>query len=218
MEKKLFAVTVAVVMVMMLMVAGCGQKQIADTDVVAIPGDVGPGETVDADTLAAAMQQVDMPTTYEMTMLSPDGEELKQSVMTKDGEIVKIRIETEDSWVIVDTEQNAIFMQGGDEIIKMPMEAGNVDEDPTMALRFDRDVPITGSETIDGVDCWVAETTLPGDEEGTLTVWVGKQDGLMRKAEMDGESITLVYSNINAVDEALFTLPEGMNIIEMGVN
>jgi hypothetical protein len=77
----------------------------------------------------------------------------------------------------------------------------------------DPNTEITGSETIDGVECWVAETT--DDEGDTVTTWVAKDNGLMQRMESDEIIITYDYEQIGEVPDSEFEVPEGMEIREM---
>ena len=80
---------------------------------------------------------------------------------------------------------------------------------------YDEEAKVTGSEEINGVDCWVVETAEMGAEGETATVWIGKKDGLMRQVEHGEDVTTFTISDVNAVDASVFEVPDDVTIEEM---
>ncbi len=77
---------------------------------------------------------------------------------------------------------------------------------------IDLDTPIVGSETIDGVECWVAEYTV--DDE-TAKIYYAKNNGLVQRIESDTIIATYSYSDIDAVDDSVFEVPEGIELMDL---
>lgn len=79
--------------------------------------------------------------------------------------------------------------------------------------QVDPDARITGSETIDGVDCWVVETT--SDEGVTTKTWFAKENGLVRRTESSEVLANYQYEQVGSMPDSEFELPEGMTVQEM---
>lgn len=104
---------------------------------------------------------------------------------------------------IVSGEKNQSFM--GSEFSNADLAAPNTD---------DFNYKVTGSEIVDGVECWEIET-LPVNEEtadelgiSKKLTWIGKKDNMNRKTEyydQDGELIKIMTSSdIRKVTEGKF--------------
>jgi hypothetical protein len=90
----------------------------------------------------------------------------------------------------------------------IPEEAANPYEDVDLATE------IAGEDVVDGVECWVTETTK---DDTQVRTWWGKDDGLMRRVE-SGDTVSLFeYEQIGSVPESEFELPEGMTVKEMEI-
>jgi hypothetical protein len=79
---------------------------------------------------------------------------------------------------------------------------------------YDEDANVTGSETVNGVECWVVETAA-GPEGQTATVWIGKEDGLMRQIKQGEETITFTIEDVNSVPDSEFVVPDDVEVQEM---
>jgi len=156
---------------------------------------------------------------YEMAMVLPDGKKATQLVKLEDGETARVKVITEgEEWMLVDRTEGVIYAYSPDmeAAIKLPPEVSKGEESKTVTIdvdSFDPAVPIVGSETIDGTDCWVVDATL-GEEKKETKVWVGKEDGLLRQVEREGEVVKFTYDKINAVPDSEFELPEGIKIMD----
>jgi hypothetical protein len=96
--------------------------------------------------------------------------------------------------------------------MKMPMvESDQGSENPYENV--DPNMKITGSETIDGVDCWVIEQ--PTGDGGTSTIWVAKDTGLTQQTETGNMVINYKYDQIGSVPGSEFEVPSGMEIKEL---
>ena len=216
---------VACLVLLALVLAGCTKAQPPATGpgpmpagrpAVAPPAEVGaePGTLAEAVAVREGLQS------YEMTMTIPDEEKITQLVKLEGGELVGVKmIMGGDEWMLVDKAEGVIYAYSPEmeAAVKLPMESGEGEgtEMPTIDVdSFDADAAIVGSETIDGVDCWVVDTTVKV-EGNEAKIWVGKEDGLLRQAEAEGEVIKFTYDKINAVPDSEFELPEGIEIIDM---
>jgi len=173
---------------------------------VAIPDSVS--------TLGEAMPAFDMPTSFEMTVQAGD-EDAETLMMKMDGtEAVAFKAVTDEGTVIIDMADRAMYMYDPEknEALKMPM--GDEDEDmPNPYDFYSDDLKVSGSETIDGVDCWVVEGTENEDAPGKA--WIGKADGLMRQAQDGDDLIKFTYTRINEIPDSEFELPADVTIQDM---
>jgi len=175
---------------------------------------------VEPGTLAEAVAVREGLQSYEMTIAIPDEKEITQLVKLENGELVGVKvIVAGDEWMLMDKAEGVIYAYSPEleTVMKMAMEGGEDEgtEMPTIDVdSFDADAAIVGSETIDGVDCWVVDTIVK-EEGNEAKVWVGKQDGLLRQAEAEDKVIKFTYDKINAVPDSEFELPEGIEILDM---
>lgn len=241
MRKYIFAVLVILALVvMMLSVTGCAKKTDEDANMtpalpdteLGMPGDASTPDDDAADgdatpaaggakTLADVINRAKTPKSYEMTITAADGKEMVQLIMFKDGKPQKVSMKDDNGQAIIDVEKKKMIIYGAEEkqAVSMPME--NMDDsamfmDPSVLAQ---DAAITGSEKINGVDCWTSDTSLPGGDE-TVKVWIGKKNGLMQKVittnkEGKTEEITFKYDRINKVKANEFELPAGIKVMSM---
>lgn len=174
---------------------------------VAIPDSVS--------TLGEAMPAFDMPSSFEMTVQAGD-EDAETLMMKMDGaKAVAFKAVTDEGVVIIDMVAKAMYMYDPDknEGMKMPMSEDDADM-PNPYDFYKDDLKVSGSETIDGVDCWIVEGM--DDENAPNKAWVGKADGLMRQAQDGEDLIKFTYSRINDIPDSEFELPEGIKLQDMG--
>lgn len=216
--------------------AGCGeQAQEADTDMPIVVDDEGAGVTDEsasdegaasaeipdsAETLADVVGSFTMPTSFRMTV--SDGQHSQTMAIMLEGEqATMMRVEQEGAEgsdvMIMDFAGGEMFSfnTGANEGFRMPISAEEAADAPMPYEDYDEDAKITGSEEINGVDCWVVETAEMGSGAETATVWIGKKDGLMRQVKQGEEITTFTISDVNAVDESVFEVPEDVDIEEM---
>jgi len=228
---------VCVVVVMMFgVLGGCGeQAQETDVDVPMVdepgaglePGETTPGEEPataaipdSAETLADVVDSFTMPSSFRMTV--DEGGETQTMVMMMDGDqAAKMRMEQEgpdaSEVMIMDFAggQMISYNTGTNEGFRLPISEEEAADAPKPYSDYDEAAKVTGSEEIDGVDCWVLETTTMGQDEGLAQVWIGKKDGLMRQAKQGEEIATLTISDINSVPESEFEVPDDIEISDM---
>lgn len=179
-------------------------------------------ETADgAEELGDVLEGFEMPSSFVMTMKEAEAEGPgRKMAMKMDGEKAsKVRIEQETASgtevTIMDLEDEVMYSYdtASNEGMKLPMQAGAAQDAPVEPWEgYEAGYKIVGSETMDGVDCWIVEIT----EEGKAgTVWIGKQDGLMRRVESPGETMTMTITDVNSVPDSEFEVPEDIEIGEM---
>ncbi len=172
------------------------------------------------DTLTQAWEGREKVTSYEMTVTESDGEGGTMLVKLGDGTAMKMKVEVDEGWMIMDMAQKAMFMYDADKGVafKLPIDQSEAEmgDMPTFTLGdFDTSVALADSEELDGIDCWVVDTTPKGAED-KVKLWVDKKHLLVRKIEEADELITFTYDRINGVADSEFDLPEGVEITDMG--
>ncbi len=220
-------VTVATLLVMGLM-GGCGEKP-QETDMIeppmpaGQPPDGGPPAAdipADAETLSDVLGSFQMPTSFVMTIVESSGEAAEESgariAMKMDGEqAAKMRMEEEGGAEVLIMDLGASVMYSyntsSNEGFKMPLGEEEAQGAPAPWEDYDPEAKVVGSEEMDGVDCWVVEVT--GDD-GPGKMWIGKRDGLMRKAEGPDGSAVFTYTDIDAVADSEFDVPEGIEMTD----
>ena len=225
-----YGVIVGCICVLALLVAvaltGCGRRAVEEPPaepqpvegVDEMPADTAEEPAVgDAETLADVM--ANWPESFVMTVTTENKETGETTTATAamrmaDNKPVKIKAEIPEGGFLADYEDKAIYTweAGGDVAMKMDTQETEENmEDPYTAM--DPDAKIVGSETIDGVECWVVETT---DADGnTVTSWLAKDNGLVQKTESDRSIETFEYDQVGSVPDSEFEVPAGMEIQEM---
>ncbi len=216
--------------------AGCGEKP--DTGEVSIPTpETAPGTVPDegsaqapaadipesAETMADVLETFQIPSSFVMTVTTQaEGEEPEQSgtmtVMMDGPQMAKMRMEEEgeegSEVMIMDFEGNVMisYNTATKEGFQFPLNEDEAENVPDVTEGYNPDYRILGSETVDGVDCWIVEVT---GEEGEGKMWIGKADGLMRKAEAPEGTQIMSYTDINEVSESVFDVPEDIELADM---
>lgn len=221
----LLALTVAVA----LCLVGCGREQAATTEQPTAPAgpatteqpvDEEPGEAAGGggvgDKLAQLLGSVSPPTSYEMKVISSSGREGPSgTVLMKMAEhkLVRMKSISNKRWTILDYEAKVMYAYDPDQNVAMKMSLDQTAPPPSRdpSKQVDREAVTTGSEAVDGVDCWVISSAVEGK---SAKVWVGKQDGLPRQVETAGGLIKYQYSRINEVPDSEFELPAGVEVKE----
>jgi len=225
MRKTVQTVGLAVIMLLVVvLLAGCPKAPPAGEGVGPPPAraTTGPpaGQAVsEPGTLAEALKVRAALTSYEVTMTIPEGETVTQVVKLEAGEPVRMKIEQEEGWVIMDIAEKVMYMYSpeADGVLKMPMDVGEgAEEMPVVGPEnFETDVPILGSDTLDGVECWVVETLLLEEKDEASKVWIDKEYGLLRQAQQGEEIVKFEYDKINEEPYSAFELPEGVEVMDM---
>lgn len=127
---------------------------------------------------------------------------------------LKMKVEMPEGGMILDHEERAMYTWDASSGRAMKMELTDEEsagEEPYGQV--DPDARITGSETIDGVDCWVVETTSDGGV--TTKTWFAKENGLVRRTESSEVLANYQYEQVGSMPDSEFELPEGMTVQEM---
>lgn len=200
---------------------GCGE-QAPDMEPVMIddiddPGVAEPAEIPeDAETMADVLGSFTMPTSFRMTV-EEDGMSQSMALKMDGDQAAKMRIEHESPQgvevMIMDFEGGQMISYNADtkEGFSVPISEEEAADAPMPWEDYDESFRIVGSEEINGVDCWVVETT---DEED-MRAWIGKADGLMRQVQDGDEIVTFVIDDLNAVPDSEFEVPSDVEISDM---
>lgn len=210
------------------MMSGCPQpaqvaeetEPVVDTEAIGQSGGEAEEPAEDAGAAAAlgvALSDVvsKWPSSFVMTQTITDTETDKKTVVTSamkmaDGKPAKIKGETADGGTLIDFGEGVMYawQSGGDVAMKMtiPEDAA---ENPYADV--DVDTKIVGEDLVDGVECWVTETTSNGM---TSRTWWGKDDGLIRRTEQGDTVVEFKYDQIGSVPDSEFELPAGMSVQE----
>jgi len=179
-------------------------------------------------TLADVWTKLNANESYALTMTMPDGEVVTQLVKLEDGKPVKMRMNAPEGsgFVVMDMKEQVMYMCTLEENMAMKMdmagaagEGGAASDMAEMTFgpgSIQSDVELKTSETLDGVECWVVETTTKGGDEDTAAkIWVNKATGLLVQMEADGDTIKMEYSRFNEIADSEFEMPEGMEVTDM---
>lgn len=196
-------------------VGGCARQPAPSGEMVLPqPPPPGPAEAEQEQqpsTLAEALGGVTPPSSFELNM-TMNGEEITQLVLLENGKPVKMKVDHHHEGAAIayvdpvarktttyDPTDNSTFEIpfGDDE----SMDAMLLDAD-----MLEQDVAILGVEDMDGVSCWVVETTAK-DEEDKAKVWLDREFGLIRQLDTNGDRITFRYSRINEVAASELEVP-----------
>ena len=202
---------------------GCGEQAQEEIDPTLVedtpPTDDGMA-VEDVQTLGDIMSR--WPASFVMDVTMPEKErgearEATMMVQMQDGEAAKMRIESEDQpgVMMMDMTENVMYTwdEGRGEGMKLSMEDAEEGDAPSPYADANPDAKITGSETIDGVECWTAETT---DEDGMVTkMWVARDTNLIKQVENDEMTATYEYSEVDTVPADAFEVPGGITMHEM---
>lgn len=191
----------------------------AETSDDAGTDDTAAGEPADGEARMLADVIGKWPSSFIMTATIEEkdsGTTHTSTVAMKMGETEPLRMKTEmdEGGMIMDYEDDVMYTWDAASGVAMKMDIPETEEGtPNPYEDIDPDTRITGSETINGVDCWVAETT--DDDGNTITTWVAKDNGLMQRMESDDVIVNYEYEQIGSVPDSEFELPEGMTVQEM---
>lgn len=215
---KILLVTLSV-FVLMAVISGCPK---APSDVEAPPmlemppPEAVPDEAASAEpgTLAEALNTVTAPDSYEMTM-TIDDKDMVQLVALTDGVVVKVVIKDETGTIFIDMAEKTMIAYNPEDKTATSMPMGEGEDMPVVGTdMLDQDVEIIATEDVDGVACWVVETTAKGKDE-KAKIWIDKETGLMRKGDADGETMVFKYDRINEVADDEFDLPAGVEVTDL---
>lgn len=162
-----------------------------------------------------------MPSSFEATVtITPaEGEPRTTTVALQMAGGRPLRMKTEapeqQGTMVVDYQQKRMFMwdaargQG----MSVPLTDAQANLPESAYADVDPEIAISGSEVVNGVDCWVVETT---DDQGqTVTTWYAKENSLVQKVEAESVTMTYEYSRVGDVPDSEFEVPADITFREM---
>ncbi len=215
MKVRMYAVPVVLaVFVVASMLVGC-PKAPEPLDDALVPDDIaGIDPTAEPTTLAEALAMVTAPNSMEI-VLDIDGQKMTQRVLYENGQPAKMVMQSAelgDTLIYIDVaaKHMVIYDPSDNTAIESELDdesAGDFTEILVNADNLVKEVDILSVEDVNGVSCWVVETTMEG-EEAKAKVWIDREFGLIRQID-DGETpITIEYSRLNEIPEAEFEVPQ----------
>ncbi|MGC9317484.1 MAG: hypothetical protein ACP5KN_05540 [Armatimonadota bacterium] len=139
------------------------------------------------------------------------------TMMMDEGTVSKVKIESaeEAGVVVMDNEEKMMYSwdPGKGQGMKMPLTETEAQDPANPYDNVDPEAAISGSETIDGVECWTVETSA-GEGE-TAKVWIAKDDGLVRKMQSGDTTITYDYSQVGEVPASAFEPPKDIELMDL---
>lgn len=205
---------VVVIVVLALLVAGCARR-------APEPGEaVRPvGSTPAPGTLAEAIRACQVVTSYQITHTSAKGDTMTQLMKLEDGKPVRVKLKYAGMWGIIDIAEKTMYSYSPERkaLAKMSLEGdAGVESGQILAPTvdgFDSATPITSTETLDGVECWVIEVGPWPQEE---KAWIDKKHPLVRQIQRGDKVTKLQYSRINAVPDSEFEIPKDLEVMDAG--
>jgi len=162
---------------------------------------------------------------YAMTVVVDGKPTLKQYVKFENGKLVRMKTDLggQGGWMYLMADQGvsyiydakrktAMKMQGGDEEAKKKMESLPGTPEVPDAEELAKASAKWGTETVDGVECWVIQTAVAGQDS---KVWLDKKYGLVRQMQAGDKVMKHRYEKINAVPDSEFELPPGTKIVDL---
>lgn len=223
----MIGITVALVPLMGLL-AGCPKE--SDPDSSGSP-QIGVPEPLDAEAVpeAEAAGQAGklgdiiahMPASFAatVTITGPNGQTntMRLAIQRRDGKLLRMKSEPieEKTTTVFDYEAQKMYSwntESGEGVV-LPLTEAEADTPETPYADIDSELRIAGSAVVDGVDCWVVETT---NEQGqAITTYYGKSDGLVRKVTRGDTTLTYTYSQVGEVSDDEFAVPADVTLHEM---
>ncbi len=222
---------VVVLLVLALVLIGCAKKAAAPSGPapqVGKPG--GPAPTGGAEapageltTLADVWKGINTKDSYAMTVTTSAGETMTQLIKLENGKPVKMKMDDPggEGSVIVDMKEQVMYMYSPGEKQAMKRDMGGEDEQEMMAGAIPgpdsvaSDVKLDATESLDGEECWLVETTMSDEGEERAKIWVSKALGLPVQMEAGGDTVKMTYSRFNEIADSEFELPEGTKLVDM---
>ncbi len=221
---------VVVAMALVIALSGCPRKAPEPTGAPPVVGgpptpQVPVGEL---NTLADVWDKLNANSSYDLTMTMPDGKVVTQLVKLEDGKPVKMRMNDPEgsNFALMDLKEHLVHMCAPEENMAMKMEMstsggeGGATSDTAEMIfgpdSIESDVELKTSETLDGVECWIVDTTTRGEDEDMVAkLWVNKATGLLVQMAVEGETLKMEYSRLSGIADDEFELPEGLEVMDM---
>ncbi len=188
------------------------------TDAHATPaGGVGPGAELASK--RAALKS------YAMTMVVNGKPTVKQYMKFANGKLVRMKTDLggQGGWMYLMADKGlsyiydaktktAMKMQAGGEKAQEKMESPPGAPDVPDPKELAKSSAQWGTETLDGMECWVIQAAFAGQES---KVWLDKKYGLVRQMQAGDKLIKHQYEKINVVPDSEFELPPGTKVVDL---
>lgn len=210
------------------MLAGCPGRPEPEAPIApdaGMPAEVTPPVDEGAPSAGAASKLGDiialMPASFEATItITPaEGEPQTTTVALQMADGKPLRMKTEapeqQGTMVVDYQQKKMYMwdEARGQGMSVPLSDAQANLPESAYADVDPEIKISGSEVVNGVDCWVVETT---DDQGrTVTTWYAKDNGLVQKVEAENVTMTYEYSRVGDVPDSEFEVPADITFREM---
>lgn len=162
---------------------------------------------------------------YAMTIVVDGKPTTKQYMKFANGKLVRMKTDLggQGGWMYLMADKGLSYIYDAKTKTAMKMQAGEGKAQEKMeSLPGAPDVPDPeelaktatkwGTETVDGVECWVLQTAFAGQES---KVWLDKKYGLVRQMQAGDKLIKHQYEKINAVPDSEFDLPPGTKVVDI---
>lgn len=181
-------------------------------------------DEVSADELLAKGMSVEG-FSYDYVLTMPDGDEITHKMWVKEG---NMRSEMENPaggepiLSIINKDEGFVYVYHPEVnyAVQMPLDQADMDTTSPQDYLSGSDpdsMLFTGRETFDGKECLVYGTDYEG---GKGKMWIWEEAGMPLRIETTSGSDTVVVGFLNFtignVDDAMFQLPPGAEIMEMG--
>lgn len=182
-----------------------------------VPDRIAPAETEpapgDVRTVADLKSTFTMPSSFRMEVLE-QGTVRKVAMQTDGRLITRLCAETHSEemghWITIANFDEKEMVSWQPETGRGTRQRLTSSDNTSPWDGYPLSAPVVGSDTIDGVECW----RLDLSEQAGGVMWIGKEDGLMRREEAGGEITRFVVSDINSVPDSVFDVPDGLELQE----
>lgn len=210
---------ISILMVAMLLVAGCGKKQ---QSVVSTGGSTSTAPSAStttapagggASTLGDLIKKQSGLSSYIMTM-DLGAMKMREAVKLQGGKPLAMKMDMgAQGWMLMQMDKKMQYMYNPTTKSAMAMPISDAvmsssqSKDPIAALKALAGAKIS-SDKVDGVDCLKVVAS-----QGTF--WCEKTNGLPVQMDMGGKLMKFKYEQINSVPDSEFELPAGVKIQQM---
>lgn len=162
---------------------------------------------------------------YDYVLTMPNGEEITHKMWVK-GDNMRSEMDNpaggEPILSIVNKDLGVVYVYHPEVNYAVQMSLDEADVDTTSPQDYigdtDADTMLfTGRETFDGKECLVYETDYEG---GKGKMWIWEEAGMPLRIETSSGSDTIVVEflnfNIGNVEDSMFQIPEGAEIMDLG--
>lgn len=208
--------------------AGCPGKpepEVPPAPDAGMPAEVTPPADPSTPSAAAAGKLGDiiarMPASFEatITIVPAEGEPQTTTVALQMADGKPLRMKTaapeQPGTMVVDYQEKKMYLwdEARGQGMSVPLSDAQANLPESAYADVDPEIAISGSEVVEGVDCWVVETT---DDQGrTVTTWYAKDNSLVQKVEAESVTMTYEYSRVGDVPDSEFELPADITFREM---